>query len=39
MASVIEQRSILVQQNIPKLVKSLTGFSVSFDSTNSCTEF
>lgn len=29
MASVPEQRNILVQRNIPKLIKQLTGFNVS----------
>lgn len=29
MASVPEQRNIIVQQNIPKLIKSLTGLKVS----------
>lgn len=29
MASVPEQRNILVQQYFPKLIKQLTGFSVS----------
>lgn len=29
MSSVNEQRNIIVQQNIPKLIKALTGFDVS----------
>lgn len=29
MASVLDQRNILVQHFIPKLIKNLTGFSVS----------
>jgi hypothetical protein len=37
--NVIEQRQILVQQSIPKLIKSLTGFNVSRQSLQKPIDF
>lgn len=39
MASVLEKRNILVQQNIPKLIKNLTGFKVRRSTVSASEKF